>query len=271
MRLPVDRAVLVQSRLVEGNSIRSAERITGHHRDTITRLLVLVGGKCEALLDSMLQGVEVANVQADEIWSYVAMKERTKKAQGIIDPEIGDAYTYVAIERDSKLVLTHHLGRRNWNETEVFISKLAKATAGQYQLATDGWDGYPYAVTQHLGHRVDYAQLIKEFGQDVEGARRYSPPRIIGSKTVYLNRFADPHAVCTSHVERQNLTMRMQLRRFTRLTNGFSNKWANLRAALALHFAHYNLVRFHSSIRMTPAMKAGVARAPWLMADRLAA
>jgi hypothetical protein len=115
MRLPVDRAVLVQSRLVEGNSIRSAERITGHHRDTITRLLVLVGGKCEALLDSMLQGVEVANVQADEIWSYVAMKERTKKAQGIIDPEIGDAYTYVAIERDSKLVLTHHLGRRNRN------------------------------------------------------------------------------------------------------------------------------------------------------------
>jgi transposase-like protein/IS1 family transposase len=197
MRLPVDRAVLVLSLLVEGNSIRSAERVTGHHRDTITRLLVLVGGKCAALLDSMIQGVEVANVQADEIWSYVAMKERTKKAQGITDPEIGDAYTYVAIERDSKLVLTHHLGRRNWNETEVFISKLAKATAGQYQLTTDGWDGYPYAVTQHLGHRVDYAQLIKEYGQDVEGARRYSPPRIIGSKMVYLNRFADPDAVCT--------------------------------------------------------------------------
>lgn len=269
MRLPMDRAALVLSLLVEGMSIRSAERISGHHRDTITRLLVLAGRKCETLLDTLVRGVEVADVEADEIWGYVGMKERTKAVRGITSTEVGDAYTFVGIERESKLVLTHHVGRRSWNDADLFMSKLAKATAGPFQLTTDGFDGYPMAVTMHLAHRVDYAMLIKEFGQDVEGQRRYSPPRIIGAKRKYVNRFPDPDRVCTSIVERQNLTMRMQCRRLTRLTNGFSKKLDNLRAAMALHFAHYNLCRMHSSIRMTPAMKAGLVRAPWGVADLL--
>jgi transposase-like protein/IS1 family transposase len=271
MRLPMDRAVLVLSLMVEGMSIRSAERVTGHHRDTIMRLMVLAGRKCERLLDSLVKGVEVEDVEADEIWGYVGMKERTKAKRGIVSAELGDAYTFVGIERNTKLALAHHVGRRTWEDADLFMSKLTKATAGPFQLTTDGFDGYPAAVFMHLAHRADYAMLIKEFGQDAEGARRYSPPRIIGAKRKYVNRFPDPDRVCTSIVERQNLTMRMQSRRLTRLTNGFSKKVDNLRAAMALHFAHYNLCRFHSSIRMTPAMKAGLVRAPWGVADLLAA
>jgi len=271
MRLSMDRATLVLSLLVEGMSIRSAERITGHHRDTITRLLVLAGGKCAALLDRLMVGVGVEDVEADEIWAYVGMKEKTKKEQGIEDPHVGDAYTFVAIERTSKLVLAHHLGRRTYNDADLFVSKLARASADPYQLSTDGFEGYEYAVRMHLWGQVDYAQLIKEFGQDAEGQRRYSPPKIIGQEKRFISRYPDPDRVCTSHVERQNLTMRMQCRRLTRLTNAFSKKWGNLRAALALHFAHYNLCRMHSSIRMTPAMKAGVASSIWGIGELLAA
>lgn len=272
MRLPMDRAVLVLSLLVEGMSIRSAERISGHHRDTIMRLLVLAGRKCERLLDTLVKGVEVEDVQADEIWGFVRMKAKTKERLGISDPEAGDAYTFVAIERETKLVLAHHVGHgRTWNDADLFMSKLAKATAGPFQLTTDGFDGYPDAVRLHLWDRADFAQLIKMYGQDAEGARRYSPPKIIGSRVKYWNRFPDPDRVCTSHVERQNLTMRMQSRRLTRLTNAFSRKWENLRAAMALHFAHYNLCRMHGSIRMTPAMKAGLVRAPWSVVELISA
>lgn len=271
MRLPMDRAVLVLSLLVEGMSIRAAERITGHHRDTIMRLLVLAGGKCERLLDELVRGVEVEDVQADELWAFVGMKERTKARHEINDPELGDAYTYLGIERNSKLILTHHTGRRSWNDTELFVSKLAKATAGPFQLSTDGLDSYPYAVAQHLGHRADYAQLIKQYGQDAEGQRRYSPPRIIGTETKFIQRFPDPDRVCTSHVERLNLDIRMKCRRFTRLVNSFSKKLANHRAAVALTVAHYNLVKMHSSIRMTPAMKAGLTNRIWSVGELLAA
>lgn len=271
MRLPFDRAALILGLLVEGVSIRSAERITGHHRDTICRLLVLAGGKCERLLAEMNQNVEVEDVQADELWSFIGMKERTKTERGIDDPELGDSYTYLAMERGSKLVLTHLTGRRTWNNTELFISKLAKATAGTYQLSTDGLDSYEYAVKQHLGHRVDYAQIIKQYGQDAEGQRRYSPPRIIGTEKRYICRFPDPERVCTSHVERLNLDVRMQCRRFTRLCNSFSKKAANHRAAVAVWAAAHNLVKMHSSIRMTPAMKAGLVTRPWSVADLLAA
>ena len=271
MRIGMERATLILSLLVEGMSVRSAERVTGHHRDTITRLLVLAGEKCEALLERLLVDVEVDHVQADEIWGYVGMKERTKKMQGLDDPHLGDAYTFVAMERESKLVLTHHLGRRSYNDADLFVSKLARATTGTYQLTTDGFEGYEYAVRMHLWGRVDYAMLIKEFGTDPEGQRRYSPPRIIGTEKRFMSRYPDPAKVCTSHIERQNLTMRMQLRRLTRLTNGFSKKWENLRAALALHFAHYNLCRIHSSIRMTPAMKAGVASSIWGIGELLTA
>lgn len=271
MRLPVDRAVLVLSLLVEGMSIRSAERITGHHRDTITRLLVLVGDRCERFSSELLQDIEVKNVEADEIWAYVSMKERQKAKKEIQSEQIGDAYTFVGMERDSKLVLAWHLGRRTIQHTDAFAEKLDKATSGHFQITTDGFNAYPGAIGYHLGTRTDYAILVKEYGYEEKKERRYSPPSIIGAKKETIHGTPDKAKICTSIVERQNLTMRMQMRRLTRLTNGFSKKWGNLRAALALHFAHYNLCRMHRSIRMTPAMKAGVTRAPWSMGDLLMA
>jgi IS1 family transposase len=271
MRLPVDRAVLVLNLLVEGSSIRAAERITGHHRDTIMRLLVLVGGRCERFLAELVQDVPVRDVQADEIWGFVGMKERTKAGRGIDDAKVGDAYTFVGIERDTKLVLAWHLGRRTAPHTDAFVEKLDRATVGRFQLTTDGFNAYPEAVSYHLGTRTDFATLVKEFGYDLEEQRRYSPPRIIGSERTVVHGDPDPRRICTSHVECQNLTMRMQIRRLTRLTNAFSRKWENLRAALGLHFAHYNLVRFHRSLRMTPAMKADVVTRPWSMLDLVTA
>jgi len=263
LRLGMDRATLVLQLLVEGMSIRSTERVTGHHRDTITRLLVLAGRKCEALLAELVQGVEVEDVEADELWCYVGMKEKTKARRKVRDPQLGDAYTFVGMERNSKLVLAWELGRRTIQHTDAFVEKLDRATAGRFQLTTDGMSAYPDAIGYHLGTRTDYAVLIKEYGSDASEERRYSPPSIIGVSKTPVHGNPNPDRICTSIIERQNLTVRMQMRRFTRLTNGFSKKWENLRAALALHFAHYNLCRIHSSIRVTPAMKAGITSSVW--------
>jgi IS1 family transposase len=170
------------------------------------------------------------------------------------------------------LVLAWHLGRRNSWDAHDFIVKLSKATAGEFQLSTDGFNGYPNAVEFAFGARVDYAQLVKDFGNESgEEARRYGPPRLIGQEKIAISGTPDEDRICTSHVERSNWTLRGHLRRFTRLSNGFSRKKANLRAALALYFAYYNFVKFHKSLRMTPAMAAGVAKKPWSLADLLAA
>ena len=171
-----------------------------------------------------------------------------------------------------KLVLAWHLGRRNGWDAHDFIVKLARATTGRFQLSTDGFSGYPAAVEYAFGARVDYAQVVKDFGNESgEEARRYAPPRLIGQEKIVISGEPEEDRVCTSHVERGNWTLRGHLRRFTRLSNGFSRKRANLRAALALYFAYYNFCRMHKSIRMTPAMAAGIARKPWSLADLLTA
>ena len=266
----MEKATLCLSLLTEGTSIRSTERISGVHRDTVMRLLRVAGAKCEALLDRLVRDVEVEDVQADELWSFVGMKEKTKHRKHITDPEMGDAYTFVGIERTSKLVLAWHLGRRNTWDAHDFIEKLATATTGRFQLSTDGFNGYPNAVEFALGARVDFGQLIKTYSAEtVDSERRYSPARIISAEKVAVSGSPDEARICTSHVERTNLHIRMQMRRFTRLTNAFSRKRENLRAALALHFAAYNFTWMHSSIRMTPAMKAGIARKPWSVGDLL--
>jgi len=272
MRLDMDKAVLCLSLLTEGSSIRSTERVSGVHRDTICRLLRKAGEKCEALLNRLVQGVQVEDVQADELWCFVGMKEKTKHKLKKTDAELGDAYTFVGIERTSKLVLAWHLGRRNTWDAHDFIEKLGTATTGRFQLSTDGFNGYPNAVEYALGARVDFGQLIKTYSAEtVDSERRYSPARIISAEKVAVSGSPKEERICTSHVERANLHIRMQMRRFTRLTNAFSRKRDNLRAALALHFAAYNFTWMHSGIRMTPAMKAGIARAPWSLADLLTA
>jgi transposase-like protein/IS1 family transposase len=272
MRLDMDRAVLCLSLLTEGSSIRSTERVSGVHRDTIMRLLRVAGRKCESLLNRIVRGVQVEDVQADELWCFVGCKEKTKKRKKLTDADLGDAYTFVGLERDSKLALAFHLGRRTSEDASLFSAKLAAATSGRFQLSTDGFNGYPAAVEEHFGGRVDYGQIVKVFGPDtLDSERRYSPPAIISAEKVLISGAPREERICTSHVERTNLHIRMQMRRFTRLTNAFSRKRENLRAALALHFAAYNLTWMHSSIRMTPAMKAGIARKPWTVRDLLTA
>jgi IS1 family transposase len=272
MRLDMDRAVLILSLLTEGTSIRSAERISGTHRDTICRLLRKAGAKCEALMNRIVRRVPVQDVQADELWCFVGMKEKTKKRKKIDNPELGDAYTFVGLERDSKLALAFHMGRRTSEDASIFTAKLAAATADNFQLSTDGYNAYPAAVEEHLGGRVDYGQIVKVFGPEtVDSERRYSPPAIISAEKVVISGAPDEERICTSHVERTNLHIRMSMRRFTRLTNAFSRKRDNLRAALALHFTAYNFTWMHSTIRMTPAMKAGLARKPWTVRDLLTA
>jgi IS1 family transposase/transposase-like protein len=271
MRIDPERAKLCLSLLTEGSSIRSTERVTGTHRDTVTRLLIRVGAKAGAQLDKLVHRVEAKDIQADEIWGFIGMKEKTKVKKKIADDKVGDAYSFVAIERASKLVLAHHLGRRTSEDAHRFMLKLDCATSGRFQLTTDGFEAYPAAVESRFGSEVDFGQLIKSYGNDMSDERRYSPPSIIGAEKRSISGNPDEARICTSHVERQNLTMRMQLRRLTRLTNGFSKKWENLRAALALHFWAYNFTWMHSTIRMTPAMRAGIARRPLTLADLVAA
>ncbi len=272
MRLPVDRALLCLNLLCEGNGIRAIERITGTEKKTILRLLVQVGEGCERMLAETVQAVPVKDVQADELWTFIRCKQGTRERRKISDPDAGDAYCYIGIERHSKLVLAWHLGRRNSWDAHDFIEKLSAATAGDFQLSTDGFNGYANAVEYALGARVDYAQVVKDFGNvGGEEGRRYAPPRLIGQEKIVVSGTPDEDRICTSHVERTNWTLRGHLRRFTRLSNGFSRKKENLRAALALYFAYYNFVRMHKSIRMTPAMSAGIARKPWSMSDLLQA
>ena len=272
LRLPVERALLCLQLLCEGSSVRAVERITGTEKKSILRLLVQVGEGCERMLAETVKGVEVKDVQADELWTYIRCKQATRARRQITDPDAGDAYCYIGIEQHSKLVLAWHLGRRNKWDAHDFMEKLGTATAGRFQISTDGFNGYPDAVEYNLGARVDYAQVVKEFvSAGGEEARRYAPPRLIGQEKVTIAGSPDEDRVSTSHVERANWTLRTHLRRFTRLSNGFSRKKANLRAALALYFAYYNFVKMHRSIRMTPAMKAGIARKPWEMSDLLAA
>ena len=268
--IPLERIVLVLRLLIEGNSLRSTERISGLDINTIMRLLVRAGEKCEKLMGRILVNIPVRDVECDEIWGYVAKKEGHKLPEEANNEGIGDAYTFVAIERHSKLVLNFTLGRRNQATTDVFVEGLRHATAPRpFQVTTDGFAPYRSAITTTLDDRVDFAQLIKVYRTASEGEGRYSPAEVASTEVVPVMGRPDPERICTSIVERQNLTMRMQIRRLTRLTNGFSKKWENLWAALCLHFAYYNLCRIHKSLRVTPAMEAGLTDRVWELGELL--
>jgi IS1 family transposase len=204
------------------------------------------------------------------MWGFVAMKEKAKGNLYKAADTLGDAYTYVAMERNSKLILAWHLGKRNKQDTLAFILKLRRATAGKFQLTTDGWPSYPDAIERVFGSEIDYAQLVKVYAASRDGEQRYSPAEVVDVEVVPRAGMPDYERICTSHIERQNLTMRMQIRRLTRLTNAFSKKWENLQAAVALHFAYYNFCRVHSSLRVTPAMEAGLTDHVWTIAELLA-
>lgn len=272
MTTPVDEAVTVLGMLLEGASIRSTERITGLHRDTIMKLLVAAGERCEKLMGRLIVNIPCRDVECDELWAFVQKKEAHKAPFEAHDNSIGDAYCFVGIERNSKLVLNFALGRRDTATTQIFIEGLRAATSArqQFQITTDGFAPYKAAIVDTLSDRISgYAMLIKVYGQPVEGEARYSPPEVLDTEVVSVYGDPDPKRICTSIVERNNLTIRMMMRRLTRLTNGFSKKWENLWAAYCLHFAFYNFCRIHSSIRMTPAMQAGIADHVWSVGELL--
>jgi transposase-like protein/IS1 family transposase len=279
MRLPLDKALFCLQLLTEGNSIRATTRISGVAKDTVIALLVCVGEKCEAFLRERLRSVPATDVQADEIWGFVGMKEKTKTRKQLESPDKGDAYCFVAIERTTKLILAWFLGKRDQCSTRSFLADVERSTRGRIQISTDGFTPYPQAVQLAFAEReVDHGTIVKVYATK-EDDHRYSPGEVSGTIKATCCGNPDPAKICTSHVERHNLSMRMQNRRLTRLTNAFSKKWANHDAALGLYFAVYNFVRPHGTLthdaegrrKTTPAMKAGLTDHPWTLLELLEA
>jgi IS1 family transposase len=268
MRLPLNRAVSILKLLLEGMSIRSVERVTGVHRDTILKLLVLAGERCQRLMFERIRSIPVKDVEVDELWGFCFKKEKQRWDHEKDVYEIGDAWCFVGIERSTKLILAWHLGKRDRESTDKFIGKLRYATGdSRFQLTTDGFAAYPASVGLYLRGRADYAQLIKIYSTPREGEQRYSPGDVVEAVPVPIMGLPKRERICTSHIERQNLSIRMGMRRLTRLTNGFSKKWENLQAAYALWFAYYNFCRVHQSLRVTPAMEAGISGHVWTIGE----
>jgi IS1 family transposase len=270
--LAQDEKLAVIGALVEGNSIRSIERMTGIHRDTIMRLLVSVGQGCASLLDGRVRNVHAQRVQVDEIWTFVFKKQARLNGDDTGHPEMGDQYVFVGMDADTKLVISHLVGKRDAATAFDFIRDLKERLANRVQLTTDGFKPYINAVEDAFGADVDYAQLVKLYGQPKENSESrdwYSPVRVMAAIPMGVTGQPKPRWISTSYIERQNLTIRMQLRRFTRLTNGFSKRLENLKAAIALHFAHYNFVRIHQNLRVTPAMAAGICERVWELGELL--
>jgi IS1 family transposase len=261
--LSTDEKLAIISALIEGNSIRSIERMTGTHRDTICRLLASTGGHCEKLLDEHMRNLRCKLIQCDEIWTYVAKKQRHVR---LADPvEFGDQWVFVALDAETKLIPSYLVGKRSAVSTSDFVADLSQRLANRVQITTDGFRFYVNAIERSFGSDVDFAQLVKLYGDygQHDSAAKYSPSPIIEVISKIRQGEPDEQHISTSYVERQNLTMRMQMRRFTRLTNAYSKTLKNLKAACALHFAHYNFVRVHTSLRVTPAMAAGISPDVW--------
>ena len=266
-RLSTEKRAQIIRCLVEGNSIRSTVRITGAAKNTVTKLLVDVGKACSEYQDRVLVDLPCKRIECDEIWSFCYAKQRNipKDKQGQFG--IGDVWTWTAICADTKLAPSWLVGDRSADTGLVFMKDLARRLKNRVQLTTDGHKPYLEAVEGAFGADIDYAMLVKIFGQGPEGQRRYSPPQIIGTSSETIQGRPDAAHVSTSYAERQNLTMRMSMRRFTRLTNAFSKKVENLAHSVSLHFMYYNFVRVHRSLRVTPAMAAGVTDRLWDVED----
>jgi IS1 family transposase len=273
MRIPVEDAVKCLQLLLDGMSIRAVERFSGVHRDTLCKLILEAGERCRTFLADRLQGVPVADVQVDEIWSWVGKKEKTKIIQKVYDQTVGDAFAYIGLERNTKLIVSYLLGKRDEFDTHEFAASLRRATSGRFQLSTDGWQPYRTTMPQELGSRIDFSQIIKTFEtpprRTWEG--KYSPSQIVRTDRKMVCGNPDPKLICTSHVERSNLTLRMTVRRWTRLTNAFSKSWRHHEAALALYIAFYNFVRPHMTLKTTPAVAARLTDHQWTMEELLAA
>jgi IS1 family transposase len=261
--LSFDKQVVIIGSLAEGSSIRSIERMTGVHRDTIMRLGVKVGQGCAKIQDAIMRDLPCTHLQMDEIWGYIGKKQRHVAPSD--DPSMGDAWTFCAIDSDTKLVPAFKVGKRDSETANAFVADVASRMRVRVQLSSDGLAAYPEAVELAFGAEVDYAQVIKTYTEDQSKTpeRRYSAARILTVEKRVVQGDPDMKAANTSYVERLNATTRQHMRRLTRLTHAFSKKLENFEAAVALHFAYYNLVKRHETIRCTPAMAAEVVSSPW--------
>ncbi|MFA4975835.1 MAG: IS1 family transposase [Thermodesulfovibrionales bacterium] len=269
-KLTTSKRVQILQMLCEGSSMRSISRIVDVSINTVTKLLVDAGIACSNYQDKAFQNLTCNRIQCDEIWSFCYSKEKNVPEDKEGKFGYGDVYTWTAICADSKLVPSWYVGRRDYQSANHFISDLAGRLAHRVQLTTDGHKAYLQAVEDSFGSEIDYAQLIKLYGNEVEAEKRYSPAECTGAIKERIQGNPDMKHVSTSYVERQNLTMRMSMRRFTRLTNGFSKKVENHSHALALYFMFYNFVRIHKTLKVSPAMEAGVTDRLWDVEDILA-
>lgn len=265
-RVPLARRSQIINALVEGNSIRSTERMTETHRDTICRLLVEVGEGCAKIMDERMRELPCRRVQVDEIWSFVG-KKQARLTREDDRSRLGDMWTFVALDTESKLVPAYRVGKRRRPDAVAFMTDLSERLANRVQLSSDALNTYVDAVERAFGDSIDYGQAVKFYDAEPIGPGRYAPPRVVSQQKIVVAGNPDQRHISTSLVERQNLTMRMSMRRFTRLTNAFSKKVENLQAAVALHFCHYNFVRLHKTLRTTPAMAAGVSDRLWTLEE----
>lgn len=249
--------------LVEGNSIRATVRMTGVAKNTIVKLLIELGDACAKYQDATMRNLPCKRLQCDEIWSFVGMKDRNVPEEKAGQFGIGSVWTWTCIDADTKLIPAWLVADRGHEAAYEFMSDVASRLKHRVQLTTDGHGAYLQAVEGVFGIDVDYAQLRKIYGVDNRPDARYSPPKCLGCKTEVITGSPDPSHINTSYVERSNLTMRMSMRRFTRLTNAFSKKVENHSAALALYFMYYNFGRVHQTLRVTPAMQAGISDRVW--------
>jgi IS1 family transposase len=265
-KLSKEEQVKVVACLVEGNSLRATVRMTGVHRTTIQKLLVELGAACSAYQDKVFRNLNCKRVQCDEIWSFVYAKDKNvpedMKASGA-----GSVWTWVALDPDTKLVPCWFVSSRDAGAANHFMHDLAGRLAHRVQLTTDGHKPYLTAVEDAFGSDIDYAMLVKIYGAERAGEARYSPAQCMGARKAVISGKPERAHISTSHTERQNLTMRMSMRRFTRLTNAFSKKIENHEAAVALHYMHYNFARVHQTLRVTPAMEAGISDHVWSLEE----
>jgi IS1 family transposase len=266
-RLPLGRRAQIIGLLAEGSSLRAASRLADASINTVTKLLLDVGAACEEYQDKTVRGLKAKRIQCDEIWSFVYAKAKNVPEDHKGEFGYGDVWTWTALDADTKLIPSWAVGRRDAFTAQAFIRDLADRLATRVQLTTDGHKVYLEAVEGAFGTEIDYAMLVKMYegdsGRKAPAEQRYSPAQCTGSQKVKITGNPAWRDISTSYVERQNLTMRMSMRRFTRLTNAFSKKLDNHKAAIALHFMHYNFARIHKTLRVTPAMEAGISDHVW--------
>jgi IS1 family transposase len=264
--LNTDKQIAVISALAEGSSIRAIERMTGIHRDTIMRLGVRIGQGCTALLDAKMRNLSCNRLEIDEVWGFIGKKEHRLTPED--DPTFGNVWTFCAIDAETKLVPTFLVeNNRSLPTTTAFMKDVASRMHNRIQVSTDALRSYRDAVEAAWGGDVDYAQIVKIYGHEEHEQHRYAPPEVIGTEKTVMQGNPDHSLISTSYVERLNATTRLHMRRLTRLTLAFSKKLENFCAAVGLHFAYYNLVRRHNTLRCTPAMAAGVESTFWTVAD----